>query len=92
MADLHHNPLKTTGFEFVEFTGNVELLEKLFANMGFQQVGAHKDLDIRLYRQGNISFLLNAEKSGQAADFSKEHGSGANAMGFVVDNRRYRRQ
>tara|TARA_B100000780_G_scaffold179560_1_gene125859 strand:- start:2184 stop:3233 length:1050 start_codon:yes stop_codon:yes gene_type:complete len=89
MADLHHNPLKTNGFEFVEFTGNIELLEKLFANMGFQQVATHKDLDIRLYRQGKISFLLNAEQSGQAADFSQEHGSGANAMGFVVEDAKF---
>lgn len=86
MADLHDNPLKTNGFEFVEYTGNIDLLEKLFTNMGFKQVGKHKRHDIRLFRQGKISFLLNAEKTGQAADFSKEHGSGANAMGFVVED------
>ncbi len=86
MADLHENPLKTNGFEFVEYTGSFDVLEKLFANMGFKQVGKHKRHDIRLYRQGKISFLLNAETTGQAADFSKEHGSGANAMGFVVED------
>ncbi|MFN3700725.1 MAG: 4-hydroxyphenylpyruvate dioxygenase [Alphaproteobacteria bacterium] len=84
MADIHHNPLKTNGFEFVEFTGDIALLEKLFTNMGFVQIGTHKNFDIRLFRQGKISFLLNAEKSGQAGEFSNEHGSGANAMGFVV--------
>lgn len=89
MADLHHNPLKTNGFEFVEFTGNIALLENLFDNMGFTQVGQHKQHDIRLYRQGTINFLLNAETSGQAAAFSKEHGSGANAMGFVVEDAKF---
>ncbi|MFP4314427.1 MAG: 4-hydroxyphenylpyruvate dioxygenase [Alphaproteobacteria bacterium] len=89
MADLHHNPLKTNGFEFVEFTGNIELLENLFKNMGFSQIGKHKDADIRLYRQGKINFLLNAEQSGQAKDFSNEHGSGANAMGFVVEDAKF---
>lgn len=89
MADLHHNPLKTNGFEFVEFTGDIERLEKLFANMGFAEIGKHKSQNIRLFRQGKINFLLNAENTGQAALFSAEHGSGANAMGFVVADAAY---
>lgn len=89
MADIHHNPLKTDGFEFVEFTGDIARLEALFANMGFVQIGQHKKHDIRLYRQGKISFLLNADKAGQAAEFSAEHGSGANAMGFVVADAKF---
>lgn len=89
MADLHHNPLKTNGFEFVEYTGDIARLEKLFANMGFAKIGTHKERDIHLYRQGKINFLLNAEKSGQAADFTATHGSGANAMGFVVADAKF---
>lgn len=89
MADIHDNPLKTNGFEFIEFTGNIELLAKLFANMGFSEIGKHKNADIRLYRQGKVNFLLNAEKSGQAKDFSDQHGSGANAMGFVVADAKF---
>lgn len=89
MADIHHNPLKTDGFEFIEYTGNIQLLEKLFTNMGFSEVGKHKDADIRLYRQGKINFLLNADQKGQAKDFSDQHGSGANAMGFVVEDAKF---
>lgn len=89
MADIHHNPLKTDGFEFIEYTGDIGVLETLFKNMGFSQVGVHKDHDIRLYRQGKINFLLNADKSGQAKAFSDQHGSGANAMGFVVDDAKF---
>lgn len=89
MADIHHNPLKTNGFEFIEFTGNIDVLEKLFSNMGFSEIGQHKNADIRLYRQGKVNFLLNAEKSGQAKSFSDQHGSGANAMGFVVEDAKF---
>ena len=89
MADLHENPLKTNGFEFVEFAGDTDLLGKIFANMGFQAVAKHKKRDVTLYRQGNINFLLNAEKTGQGADFAKEHGTGASAMAFVVADAGY---
>ncbi len=89
MADLHENPLKTNGFEFVEFAGDTVLLDKLFRNMGFAPVATHKHRNIVLYRQGKINFLLNCEKAGQGADFSKEHGSGASAMAFVVQDAKY---
>ena len=84
MADLFENPLGTDGFEFVEFCGNTAELGKLFERLGFTAVAKHKDKDVTLYRQGGISFLLNAEKEGQGAEFAKEHNSGANAMAFRV--------
>lgn len=89
MADLHHNPLKTDGFAFVEFTGDKSHLERLFGNMGFSAVAQHKDKNITLYRQGKISVLLNAEDSGQAAEFAKAHGTGPNAMGFMVEDAKF---
>lgn len=89
MADLHHNPLKTNGFEFVEFTGDADHLKKLFANMGFSAVAKHKEKNITLYRQGKISVLLNEETSGQPADFAKDHDMGPNAMAFVVEDAKF---
>lgn len=89
MADLYENPLGTNGFEFVEYTGSTEHLENLFTKMGFAPVAQHKTKDITLYRQGRINFLLNREKSGQAATFVKEHNGGANGMAFVVKDAAY---
>lgn len=85
MADLFENPLGTDGFAFVEYTGDDVLhLESLMAQFGFKAVAQHKARDVGLYAQGNIMFLLNREKEGQAAAFCKEHKAGANAMGFRV--------
>jgi len=84
MADLFENPLHTDGFEFVEYAGDAPQLENLFEDLGFTAVATHKDRDVTLYRQGQISFLLNKEKAGQGADFTKEHKSGASAMAFKV--------
>jgi 4-hydroxyphenylpyruvate dioxygenase len=84
MADLFENPLKTNGFEFVEYAGDAAVLDKLFRSFGFEPVAKHKTKDVVLYRQGRINFLLNKEKSGQSAAFAKEHNGGASAMAFVV--------
>lgn len=84
MADLFENPLGTDGFSFVEYTGEPELLDKLFRDFGFTPIAQHKSRDVVLYRQGGVNFLLNKETSGQAAAFRKVHTSGASAMGFKV--------
>lgn len=81
------NPAGTDGFEFVEFSHREpEVLDKLFRQMGFSPVAKHKSKDITLYRQGNINYLLNAERSGHAAAFVEAHGPCAPAMAWrVVD-------
>ena len=85
MADLFENPLGTDGFEFVEYTSpEPEKLDKLFTLLGFTAVAKHKTRDIVRYKQGDITFLVNREKTGQAADFRAEHGPSANAMAFRV--------
>ncbi len=84
MTDLFDNPMGTDGFEFVEYAGDKDVLHKLFDHMGFAPVAKHKSKDITLYRQGKVNFLLNCEKSGQPAEFTKVHNNGANAMAFRV--------
>ena len=85
MADLFENPLGTDGFEFVEFTSpEPEKLVELFTLLGFTAVAKHKTKDITRFAQGDISFLVNKEATGQAADFRAEHGPSANAMAFRV--------
>jgi len=90
MADLYENPLGTDGFEFVEYTGaDSKALEDLFRSMGFAAVSKHKSKDIVRFKQGDINFLLNREKSGQAAEFAKVHGQSANAMAFRVKDAKF---
>ena len=90
MADLFENPMGTDGFEFVEYTGpDTEALEKLFLSLGFAAVSRHKTKDITRFKQGDINFILNREKTGQAAEFAKVHGQSANAMAFRVKNAKF---
>lgn len=80
-----NNPAGLDGFHFLEFSGpDPEFLVSHFQKLGFTRVGKHKRKNIILYRQGNISFLLNLEKNSQAQEHADTHGPGACAMGFKV--------
>lgn len=81
------NPAGTDGFEFVEFSHrDPQVLDGIFRQMGFEPVAKHKNKDITLYRQGDVNYLLNAEKTGHAAEFVDAHGPCAPAMAWrVVD-------
>lgn len=81
------NPAGTDGFEFVEFAHeDAAALDTTFRQMGFTPVAKHKTKNITLYRQGDINYLLNADATGHAAEFVKEHGPCAPAMAWrVVD-------
>jgi 4-hydroxyphenylpyruvate dioxygenase len=83
--DLHHNPLGTDGFEFVEFTSPDPLaLGRQFEAMGFTAVARHRSKNVLRYKQGDIDFILNMEPRGQAAEFRGAHGPSINAMAFRV--------
>lgn len=81
------NPAGTDGFEFVEFAHpEPEALHKLFRMMGYTAVAKHRAKDVTLYRQGDVNYLVNAEKGDFAADFVKTHGPCAASMAWrVVD-------
>ena len=81
------NPIGTDGFEFVEFThSEPEKLKSLFSQMGFEEVARHRTKHIWLWRQGDISYLINAEPGSHAVDFSAQHGPCAPSMAWrVVD-------
>ncbi len=87
MAEHYANPLKTDGFEFVEFTApDPGLLTDLFQKMGFVEVGRHKRKNVSHWVQGDINFILNNEPGSPAEDFKGIHGAGANAMAFRVED------
>ena len=81
------NPAGTDGFEFVEFAHpDPAALDTTFRQMGFIPVAQHKTKDITLYRQGDITYVLNADADSHAAEFVSEHGPCAPAMAWrVVD-------
>ena len=83
------NPMGTDGFEFVEYAHpEPEKLRALFAQLGFREVARHRSKDVTLWRQGDINFVVNAERYSFASNFAAQHGPCACAMAFrVVDAR-----
>jgi 4-hydroxyphenylpyruvate dioxygenase len=83
------NPAGTDGFEFVEFAHpEPEKLAELFERMGYAPVARHRRKNITLWRQGDITYLLNAEPGSFGMDFVTKHGPCAPSMAWrVVDAR-----
>jgi len=79
------NPMGTDGFEFVEYAAlDPKPLEHLFTHLGFTKIARHRSKNVYLWRQGDINFILNAEKDSHANGFYNAHGPSANAMAFRV--------
>src|SRR4030081_3548051 len=85
MSDRHDNPMGTDGFEFVEYTApDPQLLRTLFERLGFPVVARHRSKNVTLHAQGDVNFIINAEKDSFAQGFAREHGPSACAMAFRV--------
>ena len=83
--DLFHNLLGLDGFEFIEFTAQQpEILEPVFAAMGFTHIANHRSKRVHLWRQGHINLIANYEPASPAAYFEAEHGPSACGMGWRV--------
>ncbi|NQY92642.1 MAG: 4-hydroxyphenylpyruvate dioxygenase [Campylobacteraceae bacterium] len=86
MEDLK-NPLGLTGIEFTEFsTADSEFMENVFMDFGFSKTQKFIGKDILHFNQNRIHFLLNKEKSGFSAEFTKKHGPAISSMGWRVKN------
>jgi 4-hydroxyphenylpyruvate dioxygenase len=69
------NPVGISGIEWVEFASrDPQTLHELFLELGFSRVMEHAERKIDLYRQGDITFLLNRDPRSYAASFEKAHG------------------
>ena len=83
--DLFDNPMGLCGFEFVEFASPESgSLERVFEQLGFTHVANHRSKDVRLYRQGEINFIVNREPKSYAGYFAAEHGPSACGLAFRV--------
>ncbi|HTE36430.1 MAG TPA: 4-hydroxyphenylpyruvate dioxygenase, partial [Reyranella sp.] len=81
------NPMGTDGFEFVEYAApDPAALGALFESMGLVKVAKHRSKDVSLYRQGDVNFILNAEKDSFAQGFARVHGPSICAIAFRVKN------
>jgi 4-hydroxyphenylpyruvate dioxygenase len=77
------------GMEFVEFSVDAETLPRLaslFTAMGFEKAGVHRSKDVSVYRQGDINFIINAEKDSFAHSYFLVHGPSVCALAFRVDD------
>jgi 4-hydroxyphenylpyruvate dioxygenase len=84
-GDLWDNPMGTDGFEFVEFAAQDPApLAANFERLGFTAIARHRSKDVTLYRQGEINFILNAEKGSFAHEFTAAHGPCVNAFAIRV--------
>jgi 4-hydroxyphenylpyruvate dioxygenase len=81
------NPMGTDGFEFVEYAApDPKALGALFESMGFTAIARHRHKDVTLYRQGDINFIINAEKDSFAQRFARQHGPSVCAIGIRVQD------
>lgn len=79
------NPCGLDGVEFIEFSGpDPAYFENLFTAYGFKKVADLSPRKIELYRQGDISFIVNCEPGTFARTFSDEHGPCISSTGFRV--------
>jgi 4-hydroxyphenylpyruvate dioxygenase len=89
-ASAGANPMRTDGFEFVEYAApDPELLRRLFESMGLPAVARHRSKNVTLHSQGDINFIINAEHDSFAQAFARAHGPCACAMAFRVADARF---
>jgi 4-hydroxyphenylpyruvate dioxygenase len=81
------NPMGTDGFEFIEYAApDPYALGKLFEQMGFVAIAKHRTKDVTLYRQGEINFIINAERDSFAQRFARQHGPSICAIAIRVED------
>ena len=84
------NPMRTDGFEFVEYAApDPDSLRRLFESMGLPAVARHRSKNVTLHRHGDINFIINAEHDSFAQTFARAHGPCACAMAFRVADARF---
>lgn len=84
------NPIGLNGVDFIEYSGpDAEALDVLFRRMGFKEISQVPGKAIRLFRQGDINFILNTEPGTFATAFAALHGGCVCSTGFKVFDAEY---
>jgi 4-hydroxyphenylpyruvate dioxygenase len=86
------NPIGLKGIEFTEFASHdTAFIDKVFSAFGFSKLKKHSTKEIYYYNQNNIHFLLNNEKTGFSAEFTRKHGPAISSMGWRVEDANFAR-
>jgi 4-hydroxyphenylpyruvate dioxygenase len=82
-----NNPCGLKGIEFVEYASNdPQKLHNLFKAFGFSKTKFNETKNSTYYNQNDIHFLINDDKTGHSAEFTKAHGPCISSMGLRVEN------
>ena len=87
MTETNNNPLKLRGISFTEFCStDTQFMHDVFMDFGFSMTKNFRGKDIVHYEQNKIHFLLNREKEGFSANFTRSHGPAISSMGWIVED------
>jgi 4-hydroxyphenylpyruvate dioxygenase len=78
-----------TGFAFLEFAvddASVRSLGVLVRELGFRYAGKHRSKEVRLFRQGDVNLILNADPNSYARKHFETHGPSVCAIGLRTDD------
>jgi 3-dehydroshikimate dehydratase len=78
-----------TGVSFVEFASRgdeARALERLFATLGFERAGHHRNKAVTLFQQGDIRIVVNEEPEGHAATAWNARGTTVCDIGLAVNS------
>lgn len=82
-------PPRFDGVEFIEFAVDEETgrrLAETLRGLGFHYAGRHRSKSVDLFRQGDISLILNSEQDSAASEYFQLHGPSVCAIALRVDD------
>ena len=86
-AEAWDNPLGIQGYEFIEFASpDAAALGRTFERFGFAAIAEHRHKAVRLYRQGEMNFIVDAEPDSFATRYAAEFGLSICAVGIRVSD------
>ena len=85
MSYTETNPLAMDGLDFIEFAApDPDMLHRLFQAFGLSRTMRHKERNVDLYQQNDVTFLVNREEASFAGSFKNAHGPCVSSMGWRV--------
>ncbi|KAI3608860.1 4-hydroxyphenylpyruvate dioxygenase [Cupriavidus necator H850] len=81
------NPLGIQGYEFIEFASpDPAALGRTLERFGFAAIARHRHKAVKLYRQGEMNFIVDAEPDSFATRYASEYGLSICAIGIRVND------
>jgi 4-hydroxyphenylpyruvate dioxygenase len=81
------NPLGIQGYEFIEFASpDPAALGRTLERLGFAAIARHRHKAVKLYRQGEMNFIIDAEPDSFATRYASEYGLSICAIGIRVND------